>query len=153
MWPTGFRSPTGAVLRSVIPMLVPPNGGYYHQDTKSKFLLHNTDEHLPDGLWARLRTSAAGTVATWRNVKYADDVIQFETEASSGVAKVNLGRINRELKHNQYCVVRTHLGPAEIPALELGLAIEYSELYLHNTYWGRLPAILGPVRDSLMMKY
>ena len=134
-------------------MLVPPSGGYYHDDTASRFLLHNTDGRLQEGLWSRLRTSAPGTVATWGNAKYLDDVIQFEretSETSSGVATINLGRINRELKNKRYRVVRTYHGAAETLALELGLAIEDSELYLHNTYWGRIPNILGPVRAVLL---
>ena len=141
----------------------------YYEENVEHFLLYSQDVRLPKGLWGQVRMSAAGTIATWSHDWGLDRVIQFE-EGTIGVRKVNLRKIKRELMpimpkkngpkrqrikpSNKYCVFRTHDGgPAETLPLQLGLAIEESELYLHNTYWARIPDILGDseVSDSLMI--
>ena len=161
-WQSGF-----------IAMLAPLNG-YYHKANENNFLLQSEDVRLQNGLWGRIdarvpddfwgqaRTLAARTVPTWD----LDDVIQFEseTETSLGVGKVNLRRIKRKLmsipkrqalrnptKIMRYSVVRTHGGPAETFVLKPSVAIEDFDMYLHNTYWGRIPHIVGLVSDSLMI--
>jgi hypothetical protein len=132
--------------------------GYYQQDDKSKLLLDNKDVRLPDGLWARVEASTPGTGATLADL---DNVIRFKNGTSSGVEKVDLYRINRELmpqeeagRPRKYRMVRTHHGPAKIDFQE-GFAIEASNesksyQYLHNTYWGRIPEMVGWVSDSLI---
>jgi hypothetical protein len=150
-WPTGFMSPIGALGSSLIAMLALPSG-HYHEDNESFFLLHSKDERLPKGLWGRVRVLAAGTFATWGN-----DVIQFK-EGTLGVEKVNLRRVKQSMpielkkkgKNRQRINPSTYSG-AETLTLR-HLAIEDSELDLHDTYWGRIPKILGPVRDSLMIR-
>jgi hypothetical protein len=140
--------------------------GYYQRDDKSEVLLGNIDVRLLDGLWAR---AEGGTAATWAEARRLDDVIQFKNETSSGVDKVKLYKINRELMrevrqdrlHYKYRVVRRPAGrylgyardiipPTEPLALEQDLVIN-SESHLHNTYWARIPEILGCVSDSLMI--
>ena len=143
--------------------------GYYHKANENNFLLQSEDVRLQNGLWGRIdarmpddfwgqaRTLAARTVPTWD----LDDVIQFEseTETSLGVGKVNLRRIKRKLipkrqalgnKVMRYSVVRAPGEPAETFVLKPSVAIEDFDMYLHNTYWGRIPDIVGPVSDSLM---
>jgi hypothetical protein len=48
-------------------------------------------------------------------------------------------------------VVRHDNGPVETHAFLEGVAIENCRSYLDNTYWGRIPKILGKVGDSLMI--
>lgn len=150
-WPTGFMSPIGALGSSVIAILALPSG-HYHEDNESSFLLHNKDERLPNGLWGRVRMLASGTVATWGN-----DVIQFKG-GTLGVEKVNLRRrvkqslpieLSRQGKKMQRIITDVYHGAETIVLRRV--AIEESELYLHDTYWGRIPKILGPVSDSLMI--
>ena len=151
-WPTGFMSPIGALGSSVIAMLAFPSG-HYHEDNESFFLLHSKDVRLPKGLWGRVRMLAAGTVATLGN-----DVIQFK-EGTLGVETVNLRRATQSMpiglkkkgKTRQRINPNTYHGVQTL-TVRHGLAIEESESRLHNTYWGRIPKILGPVRDSLMIR-
>jgi hypothetical protein len=163
-WPSGFIA------------MPAPLSGHHHKENENenKFLLQSEDVRLQKGLWGRIdarvpddfwgqvRTSATRTVATWD----LDDVIQFESETktSLGVGKVNLRRIKRQLmpipkqqalgrprKVMRYSVVRAHGEPAETFVLKRSVAIEDFDMYLHNTYWGRIPDIVGPVSDSLMI--
>jgi hypothetical protein len=153
-WPSGFKSmsPTEAALSSsVAAMPAPPTSSYYNQNNEDMVLPGSKDARLQKGLWGRVRLlRVAGIDATWGNAWDLDDVIQFDPE----VRKVKLRRINRELKQavgrprNEYHVVRTPHGPAETLTLEV-LAIQESERYLHNTYWSRIPDILGQVSDDL----
>ena len=139
--------------------MLAPLSGYYQADNEGgRFLLNNKDVRLPKGLWIQVRTSEAGTVATWSNGQDLDDVIQFD----SAVEKVNIRRINRELMPKEqalgrpYRVVRHHIEainswPAETLVLRPGLAIKECESYLHDTYWARIPEILGKVSDSFVI--
>lgn len=162
VWLTGFILPTLAeeVLTSIIGTPEP---------LRSELLLHNTNVHLSDGLWARVGISAPDAAATWPEALYLDHVIQFE-EGTSGVEKVNLSRVKRklmpiELKKkgtkrqrinlNTYRVDRAHYGLNKRPAAILALlgpvhiADEECRSHLDDTYWCRNPEILGKVSDSL----
>lgn len=157
VWEAGFMSPIPAFSSSVIAKLAP----YYQDENESRFLLDNKDGRLRKGLWGRLRMPGAGPIATWSNAQDLDEVIQFESvKTSLGARKVNVGRIYRKLMpkpdmpiHNGYCVVRTHHGGVVTFTFQLDLAIENSKLYdgLHDSYWGRIPEILGEVSDSVMI--
>ena len=124
---------------------------YYQQDDKSELLLDNKDVRLPDGLWARVEASTPGTGASWADL---DNVIRFKNGTSSGIEKADLYKINRALmpkeqagRPRKYHVVRTHHGLTKIDFQE-GFPIEAGDhsksyQYLHNTYWGRIPEMVG----------
>ena len=118
-----------------------------------------------------------GEASTWTdNYQYLDDTLRFVpgTGPRAGVETVELRRIVRELlpnkqrsgparrlKQNQYRVVRaardhgttTQGRPAKTLALldPPSLPIINCRSYLHDTYWGRNPKILGSVSYSLMI--
>lgn len=115
--------------------------------------------------------SAPASGATTRaHARRLDNVIRFKNGTQSCVVEtVNLYRINRKLvsnngrrtgqgSHSKYLVRRPEIEgrPKTIlrtvpSGIELDLAIDSSGHYLHDTYWARIPEILGSVSDSLMI--
>jgi hypothetical protein len=116
--------------------------------------------------------------STWTDDgQYLDDALHFVrgTGPRPGVQEVELRRIVRKLMpnqqqprgprrdiiQNQYLVVRSlrvtvkndEVRPAETRALldPPSLPIIHCRSYLHDTYWGRNPDVLGRVSDSLMI--
>ena len=158
-----------------------PNDLVYHRqdDGTSVPLINNIDGRLPKGYWVRvsLTTSAAKNEASvnsdWTDdAQYLDDVLRLVrgTGKRQGLEKVELRRIERqlvtkrertgpagEITKNHYSIRSQRDCPTKTSLLGEPLPIEDCSLFLNNTYWGRLPEILGqrqgrrPVSDGLMI--
>lgn len=141
---------------------------YRQPPNQPERLLHNRDIRLPRHLWARVEMSeespGPGFKLKWENAWHLDDVLWFSLGSGlGGVETVGLRRIIRKFQgpqSNEYHVVRarptrTYKGPAATIPLKQLLPIEDCASYLNNTYWGRIPKILGTgkfkVSDGLMI--
>lgn len=116
------------------------------------------------------KSAGEGPGDNWTGeAQYLDDVLQFAPVGGTSVEEVVLRRIVREMMKTQtgpagdiikdaYRVVRKHRSTADTrPATTRPLLtppsrpIRNCRSYLHDTYWGRNPKILGTVSDSLII--
>ena len=120
---------------------------------------HNELLRLADGVWGRLGILPRGVKPSWSHCQFLDDFIGFEF--GDGVQKLNTFRLERKLKaigkgawqrSNKYGVIRDKSGrPAKMVSYRKNVPANEWRGYLHNTVWGRLPGIVGPVSDSAII--
>ena len=120
-------------------------------------LKDNIDRRLPAGLWGRLivldvRPGRAVPVPTWT---LCDDFIKFISRYGF-VKEISVHRVMRHVKTKQlkgleakykYTVPRTGR------TREVYKNIPFSKwgTFLHDTYWGRVPDVVGTVSDGVMI--
>ena len=120
---------------------------------------HNKLLRLADGVWGRLGILPRGAEPSWSHCQFLDDFIGFEF--GDGVQKLNTFRLKRKLKavgrgawqrSNKYGVIRDKSGrPAKMESYRENVPANEWRGYLHDTVWGRLPGIVGPVSDSAII--
>jgi hypothetical protein len=142
---------------------------YHQEDGKSEVLQGNMDVRLRNTVWGRVILSTTKkTVKTWTDdARGLDDAIRF-LGPGLGVEKVEPSRLKRKLlangprarrsgerKHNEYSIIRQYRHGdmhAERRVILQPTPIDSKECrYLHDTYWGLNPEILGLVSNSLMI--
>lgn len=145
------------------------------QNGVSKPLQGNTDVRLQNTVWGRVMLSETQETpgTTWSDTaKSLDVALRFVGTDVGSVQDVELSKVKRALlpdkrhgpmpkewKHHEYRVIRriqengaTNQGPAERFVFIKPMPIdEECRQYLHDSYWGLNPGILGWVSASLVI--
>ena len=142
-------------------------------------LLHNTDARLLKGVWALVVPSAsvvlqapkvevpapaeapAPAVLRAPNVQAPaetpvynyrlDALIRFQDRDHNGkVEKLDLLSLERKLVKKEYRVVRPTPSSLTVPLVNEDVPLDRWRFFLKDTYWGRIPELVGPVSNSRM---
>ena len=142
-------------------------------------LLHNTDARLLKGVWALVVPSAsvvlqapkvevpapaeapAPAVLRAPNVQAPaetpvynyrlDALIRFQDRDHNGkVEKLDLLSLERKLVRKEYRVVRPTPSSLTVPPVNEDVPLDRWRFCLKDTYWGRIPELVGPVSNSRM---